>query len=198
MIRELVASAQRGPSGAGVEAFERAREAETSLAGRDASWPSPRAWPRTGGIGASARPPPEGFDRSVSSSACQPPDRQRHLVGCSALQAVWRRIRTFDSQIPNLMLYPTELSVAQITGIEPATSGHKSGALPLSYIRWLPTSEAAPYAGPAMPPARAGRKPQPLCSLRHRDREARSYRLRQTVASGIVVAETRLFAAVAF
>ena len=47
--------------------------------------------------------------------------------------------------------------MVQTTGIEPATSGLKSGALPLSYIR-VPPSTAAPYAALAAPPARAETK----------------------------------------
>ena len=73
------------------------------------------------------------------------------------LEGQWRRIRTFDRQIISLMLYPTELSVVQTAGIEPATSGPKSGALPLSYIR-DPNPRNGAVHRVAMPPARAETK----------------------------------------
>ena len=52
------------------------------------------------------------------------------VKGWLGLEGQWRRIRTFDRQIRDLMLYPTELSVVQTAGFEPATSGSKSGAVP--------------------------------------------------------------------
>lgn len=54
----------------------------------------------------------------------------------------------------------------QTKGIEPPTSGSKPGALPLSYIRWFPTSEAAPYTGRQNHLRGRSKKLQPLCSLR--------------------------------
>ena len=44
------------------------------------------------------------------------------------------------------MLYPTELSMVQTTGFEPATFGVRANALPLSYIRLTPSArEASAY-----------------------------------------------------
>jgi len=51
MIRGPVASIRGGPSGADRGAAKRAPEAEASLAGDDAPWPSPRTWPRADGVG---------------------------------------------------------------------------------------------------------------------------------------------------
>ena len=79
------------------------------------------------------------------------------VTGWLGLEGQWRRIRTFDRQIRDLMLYPTELSVVQTAGLEPATSGPKSGALPLSYIRDPNPRNGAVYRA-AMPPARAETK----------------------------------------
>lgn len=75
----------------------------------------------------------------------------------AGLSGQWRRIRTFDNQNLNLMLYQSELSVVQTAGIEPATSGTKSGALPLSYIRDPNPQSGAVYRA-AKPPARAETK----------------------------------------
>lgn len=106
----------------------------------------------------SIRPWPEGFGRSVRSSAFQSPDRFQITPWQGAgLSGQWRRIRTFDNQNLNLMLYQTELSVVQTAGIEPATSGPKSGALPLSYIRDPNPQSGAVYSA-AKPPARAETK----------------------------------------
>ncbi|CDX44521.1 hypothetical protein MPLSOD_80135 [Mesorhizobium sp. SOD10] len=52
------------------------------------------------------------------------------------------------------MLYPTELSVVLMKGLEPLTSGPKSGALPLSYIG-DPTTRNGTVHSAAKPAARA-------------------------------------------
>ena len=100
-----------------------------------------------------------GLRPSVRSFAFRSPDRfsDNTVTGWLGLEGQWRRIRTFDRQIMSLMLYPTELSVVQTTGFEPATSGPKSGALPLSYIRDPNPRNGAVYRA-ARPPARAETK----------------------------------------
>src|SRR5205085_952610 len=100
------------------------------------------------------------------------------------------------TQIPNLMLYPAELSVVQTTGIEPATSGFLRRSA--TELGPRPISTAAPYAALAAPPARAEVLSSNRCAHRGRsDRERRLYMLRQTVASGIVAAKPWLLAEVA-
>lgn len=105
----------------------------------------------------SIRPWPEGFGRPSGLQHSSP----RTVLGNTAqrcwLISQWRRIRTLDSQITSLMLYQTELSVVQTAGLEPATSGPKSGALPLSYIRDPNPQSGAVYRA-AKPPARAETK----------------------------------------
>lgn len=106
----------------------------------------------------SIRPWPEGFGRpsGLQHSSPRTVFQITPWQGAS-LSGQWRRIRTFDNQNLNLMLYQTELSVVQTAGFEPATSGPKSGALPLSYIRDPNPQSGAVYRA-ARPPARAETK----------------------------------------
>lgn len=106
----------------------------------------------------SIRPWPEGFGRPSGLRHSSPRTVFQITPWQGAgLSGQWRRIRTFDNQNLNLMLYQTELSVVQTAGIEPATSGPKSGALPLSYIRDPNPQSGAVYRA-ATPPARAEAK----------------------------------------
>lgn len=91
--------------------------------------------------------------------AFRSPDRfpDNTVKGWLGLEGQWRRIRTFDRQIMSLMLYPTELSVVPMKGLEPLTSGPKSSALPLSYIR-NPNPRNGAVHSAAKPPARAETK----------------------------------------
>lgn len=73
------------------------------------------------------------------------------------------------------MLYPLSYPVEQTTGIEPATSGKKAGALPLSYVR-VPTTGQAPYTGLAVPPARAETEAPAVALNPADDREAGNIR----------------------
>ncbi len=127
----------------------RRRCALTVTAGRAAS-----RWRRTFryGLGPKASVVPSGLPHSSPRTVFQITPWQG-----AGLSGQWRRIRTFDNQNLNLMLYQTELSVVQTAGIEPATSGPKSGALPLSYIRDPNPQSGAVYRA-AKPPARAETK----------------------------------------
>lgn len=105
----------------------------------------------------SIRPWPEGFGRPSGLQHSSPRTVSGNTAQRCWLISQWRRIRTLDSQITSLMLYQTELSVVQTAGLEPATSGPKSGALPLSYIRDPNPQSGAVYRA-AKPPARAETK----------------------------------------
>ena len=106
----------------------------------------------------SIRPRPVGFGRTSDLQHSSPRTVFQITPWQGAgLSGQWRRNRTFDSQIMSLMLYQTELSVVQTAGIEPATSGPKSGALPLSYIRDPNPQSGAVYRA-AEPSARAETK----------------------------------------
>lgn len=159
MIRGPVASARGGPSGADREAAKRAPEAKPSLPAtlRLDRHRGPGREPMASSL--SIRPRPEGFGRPSGPSHSGPrTDFPNNTVrGWLGLEGQWRRIRTFDRQIRDLMLYPTELSVVQTAGFEPATSGPKSGALPLSYIR-DPNPRNGAVHRTAKPPARAEAK----------------------------------------
>lgn len=97
------------------------------------------------------------------------------VTGWLGLEGQWRRIRTFDRQIMSLMLYPTELSVAQTAGVEPATSGSKSGALPLSYIRDPNPRNGAVHSGGKAGCAGGDESSNRCARFGFRDRE-RAYR----------------------
>ena len=167
-----MAPVRGGSAGAGREGIAAGAGAEGFLAGRDASWPSPRTGPRAGGVG------PFDPDRarrlragSSSPSACQSPDRRiTPWKGGLVFQASWRRIRTFDSQIKCLMLYPLSY---------PWSRQRESNPRPPDYVRRSAT-ELGPR--PTSPKRRRTqdrqcrlcgrrRKLQPLRSLQVCDRE---------------------------
>ena len=91
----------------------------------------------------------------------------------SGVSGQWRRSRTFDRQITNLMLYPTELSVEQTTGIEPATSGLLRRSA--TELGPQPISTTAPYAALAAPPARAEARSSNRCAHRGTCDRERAY-----------------------
>ena len=83
----------------------------------------------------SIRTAPEGSGRFVKSLACQSPDlRITPWKGGLAFQASWRRIRTFDSQIKCLMLYPLSY---------PWSRQRESNPRPPDYVR-RSTTELGP------------------------------------------------------
>ena len=136
MIRGLVAPVRGGPAGAG-------REGIAAGAGGRSFPCRPRCvlavtadraacgWRRTLRSG----PSPEGSGRSVKSFACQSPDlRITPWKGGLAFQASWRRIRTFDSQIKSLMLYPLSY---------PWSRQRESNPRPPDYVR-RSTTELGP------------------------------------------------------
>lgn len=157
MIRGLVASIHGGPSGADRGAAKRAPEAWPPL-------PATLRLDRHRGPGRKPMAKDSQDDPRPGTWAIRPvfripvpgPFSDNTWQG-AGFSGQWRRNRTFDSQILDLMLYPTELSVVQMKGIEPPTSGPKSGALPLSYIR-DPNPQSGAVCRAAKPPARAETK----------------------------------------
>ena len=104
------------------------------------------------------RPQPEGFGRPSGLQHSSPRTVFQITPWQGAgLSGQWRRNRTFDSQINNLMLYPTELSVVWMKGLEPTTSGLCPALSQLSYIRDPNPRNGAVYRA-AKPPARAETK----------------------------------------
>lgn len=111
MIRGPVASIRSGPAGSGPRSMQAGAEAEAPL-------PAGMRLGHHRGPGrrgtASGHSSPVGPEFFVRPSAFQSPDRRSDntVTGWYWFsRPAWRRIRTFDTQIRRLMLYPTELSV---------------------------------------------------------------------------------------
>ncbi len=133
--------------------------------------------------------PPRALRRRTPRSAAGRPTGLP-VIG-SRYRACRRGIRTPDTQNLNLLLYPSELSLAFEAGFEPALTEFQSAALPLSYSNevwfaarssvqgWCPTWEhgsgrpAAPCGihEPARKDERAGRLAiaagQENCAVQH-------------------------------
>ena len=145
--RAFGSGSRGGEAGAGSQSFPcRPRRALIVTAGLAAS-----RWRRT--VRYDLGPKASAVSSGPQHSGPRTDFPNNTVTGWLGLEGQWRRIRTFDRQIISLMLYPTELSVVQTAGLEPATSGPKSGALPLSYIRDPNPQNGTVYRA-AKPPAR--------------------------------------------
>lgn len=123
LIRGPVASARSGHTGADREASQRAPRDKPASSAR-------MRLDRHRGPGRrqTASDRRKALALGLEPSSGLPHSSPRTVVqitpwkGGAGFQADWRRIRTFDNQIRSLMLYPTELSVVQMKGLEPPTS----------------------------------------------------------------------------